>query len=77
MGKSKSSEKGFSVGKIAVGGILLGLVGLGMKKAFYSCDKCSFSMNTTLNCQQRRSIKVSLIENISTVYIEKIFRRKV
>ena len=41
------SKKGFSVGKAAVGGILLGPVGLiggalGKKKNFYCCGKCGF-----------------------------------
>lgn len=41
-------KKGFSVGKAAVGGILLGPVGLvggalGKKKATFYCGKCGFS----------------------------------
>ena len=42
-----TSNKGFSVGKAAVGGILLGPVGLlggalGKKKKTYYCGKCGF-----------------------------------
>ena len=41
------SKKGFSLGKAAVGGILLGPVGLlggalGKKKVYYCCGKCGF-----------------------------------
>lgn len=41
------SKKGFSVGKAAVGGLLLGPVGLvggalGKKKVCYACAKCGF-----------------------------------
>ena len=41
------SKKGFSVGKAAVGGLLLGPVGLlggalGKKKATYYCANCGF-----------------------------------
>ena len=40
-------NRGFSVGKAAVGGILLGPVGLvggalGKRRAFYACGKCGF-----------------------------------
>lgn len=40
-------NKGFSVGKAAVGGLLLGPVGLlggalGKKKVFYQCGSCGF-----------------------------------
>ena len=40
-------KKGFSVGKAAVGGILLGPIGLlggalWKKKVFYCCGKCGF-----------------------------------
>lgn len=43
-----TSNKGFSVGKAAVGGILLGPVGLlggalGKKKKTYYCKKCGFT----------------------------------
>jgi hypothetical protein len=43
-----TQKKGFSVGKAAVGGILLGPVGLiggalGKKKSTYCCGKCRFS----------------------------------
>ena len=43
-----TSKKGFSVGKAAVGGILLGPVGrvggaLGKKKKAYYCGSCGFS----------------------------------
>ncbi len=43
-----TANKGFSVGKAAVGGILLGPVGLvggalGKKKSTYYCGKCGFS----------------------------------
>ena len=46
--KIDASKKGFSVGKAAVGGILLGPVGLiggalGKKKATYYCGKCNFN----------------------------------
>ena len=42
-----NSNKGFSVGKAAVGGILLGPIGLlggalGKKKVCYCCGKCGF-----------------------------------
>lgn len=45
--KIDTQKKGFSVGKAAVGGILLGPVGLlggalGKKKAFYACGGCGF-----------------------------------
>ena len=45
--KVDETNKGFSVGKAAVGGILLGPVGLlggalGKKKAFYACGNCGF-----------------------------------
>ena len=41
-------KKGFSVGKAAVGGVLLGPVGLvggalGKKRATFYCGKCGFS----------------------------------
>ncbi len=44
----ETSKKGFSVGKAAVGGILLGPVGLiggalGKKKVSYYCGKCGFN----------------------------------
>lgn len=43
-----TSNKGFSVGKAAVGAVLLGPVGLvggalGKKKQCYCCGKCGFS----------------------------------
>ena len=46
--KVDSSNKGFSVGKAAVGAIRLGPVGLvggalGKKKVTYYCGKCNFS----------------------------------
>ena len=46
--KIDKQNKGFSVGKAAVGGFFLGPVGLiggalGKKKAFYACVKCGFS----------------------------------
>lgn len=46
--KVDTANKGFSVGKAAVGGILLGPVGLvggalGKKKSTYYCGKCGFS----------------------------------
>ena len=42
------SKKGFSVGKAAVGGLLLGPIGLiggalGKKKQAYCCGKCGFA----------------------------------
>lgn len=42
-----TTKKGFSVGKAAVGGILLGPIGLlggalGKKKVCYCCGKCGF-----------------------------------
>lgn len=45
--KVDTQKKGFSVGKAAIGGILLGPVGLlggalGKKKSFYVCGKCGF-----------------------------------
>lgn len=45
--KVDTSKQGFSVGKAAVGGVLLGPVGLlggalGKKKATYCCGKCGF-----------------------------------
>ncbi len=46
--KVDKQNKGFSVGKAAVGVALLGPVGLvggalGKKKVFYCCGKCGFS----------------------------------
>ena len=46
--KVDQQNKGFSVGKAAVGGILLGPVGLiggalGKKKVYYYCGKCGFN----------------------------------
>lgn len=46
--KIDTSKKGFSVGKAAVGGLLLGPVGLvggalGKKKTEYCCGKCGFT----------------------------------
>lgn len=46
--KVDTDKKGFSVGKAAVGGILLGPVGLvggalGKKKSTYYCGACGFS----------------------------------
>jgi len=43
-----TQNKGFSLGKAAVGGVLLGPVGLlggtlGKKKTTYYCGKCGFS----------------------------------
>ena len=43
-----TAKKGFSVGKAAVGGVLLGPVGLiggalGKKKSSYYCGKCGFN----------------------------------
>lgn len=48
--KIDSSRKGFSVGKAAIGGILLGPVGiaggiLGNKNEYYKCGKCGFEHN--------------------------------
>ena len=45
--KVDQSKKGFSVGKAAVGGLLLGPVGLvggalGKKKVYFCCGKCGF-----------------------------------
>ena len=45
--KVDTTKKGFSVGKAAVGGLLLGPVGLvggalGKKKVCYCCGKCGF-----------------------------------
>ena len=45
--KVSEDSKGFSVGKAAAGGILLGPIGLlggalGKKKVFYACGNCSF-----------------------------------
>ncbi len=45
--KVDAQKKGFSVGKAAVGGLLLGPVGLlggalGKKKVWYACGKCGF-----------------------------------
>ena len=45
--KIDTSKSGFSVGKAAVGGVLLGPVGLlggalGKKKVCYACAKCGF-----------------------------------
>ena len=45
--KVDTQKKGFSVGKAAVGGLLLGPVGLlggalGKKKVCYACGKCGF-----------------------------------
>ena len=46
--KVDTAKKGFSVGKAAVGGVLLGPVGLiggalGKKKSSYYCGKCGFN----------------------------------
>ena len=43
-----TANKGFSVGKAAVGAVLLGPIGLvggalGKKKQFYCCGKCGFN----------------------------------
>ena len=45
--KVDEAKKGFSVGKAAVGAVLLGPIGLvggalGKKKVFYCCGKCGF-----------------------------------
>lgn len=45
--KVDESKSGFSVGKAAVGGLLLGPIGLlggglGKKKQCYACGKCGF-----------------------------------
>lgn len=45
--KVDQDNKGFSVGKAAIGGLLLGPVGLlggalGKKKVWYACGKCGF-----------------------------------
>ena len=45
--KIDTQKKGFSAGKAAVGGFLLGPVGLlggalGKKKVWYACGKCGF-----------------------------------
>ena len=45
--KVDTQKKGFSVGKAAFGGFLLGPVGLlggalGKKKVWYACGKCGF-----------------------------------
>lgn len=45
--KVDENNKGFSVGKAAVGAVLLGPIGLvggalGKKKVFYACGKCGF-----------------------------------
>ncbi len=45
--KVDESKKGFSVGKAAVGAVLLGPVGLvggalGKKRTFYCCGSCGF-----------------------------------
>ena len=45
--KVDTEKKGFSVGKAAIGGILLGPVGLiggalGKTKVYYCCGKCGF-----------------------------------
>lgn len=42
-----TANKGFSVGKAAIGAVVFGPVGviggaLGKKKAFYQCGKCGF-----------------------------------
>lgn len=46
--KVDTSKKGFSVGKAAVGTVLLGPIGLvggalGKKKSTYYCGKCNFN----------------------------------
>lgn len=46
--KVDTQKKGFSVGKAAVGGVLLGPIGLlggvlGKKKSAYYCSECGFS----------------------------------
>ena len=45
--KVDTQRKGFSLGKAAVGGVLLGPVGLlggalGKKKSYYCCGECGF-----------------------------------
>lgn len=45
--KIDTSKSGFSIGKAAVGGVLLGPVGLlggalGKEKAYFACAKCGF-----------------------------------
>lgn len=45
--KVDTQNKGFSVGKAAIGGLLLGPIGLlggalGKKKVWYACGKCGF-----------------------------------
>jgi tellurium resistance protein TerD len=46
--KVDTSKKGYSVGKAALGGLLLGPIGLvggalGKKKSAYCCGNCGFS----------------------------------
>ncbi len=50
--KVGKDKKGFSVGKAAVGGVLLGPIGLlggalGKEKVTYYCCKCGFSRDYT------------------------------